>query len=220
MFDAAHAFDCTRGGRPIGGFGRAEVFSFHGTKFFNTFEGGAIATDDDELAATARLMRNFGFSGYDNVIHPGTNGKMPEVCAAMGLVNLNHLDGVVRENRRVHRTYTRLLREVPGISVLQPDATEQHNHQYVVLEVDPDIASRDALLARLHSHDVLARRYFWPGLHRMEPYASRDPDVVGSLSLAATERVAQMVLVLPTGPTMSDGDIARVVGVIKEELDV
>lgn len=214
LFDAAHAFDCTSKGRLIGRFGRAEVFSFHGTKFFNTFEGGAIATDDDELAGTARLMRNFGFSGYDNVIHPGTNGKMSEVCAAMGLVNLRHLNEVVRENRRAHGTYTRLLTGVPGISVLQPDDAEQHNHQYVVLEVDPDHASRDALLAHLHRHEVLARRYFWPGVHRMEPYASREPQAGDRLP--ATERVAERVLVLPTGPTMSDDDIAHVVAVIKE----
>ena len=73
-----------------------EVFSFHATKFFNTFEGGAIVTNDDDLAEQARLMRNFGFSGYDNVIYPGTNGKMPEICAAMGLTNL----AVPRRSRR------------------------------------------------------------------------------------------------------------------------
>ena len=76
MFDAAHAFGCSYRGRMIGGFGAAEVFSFHATKFFNTFEGGAIVTNDDELAAKIRLMKNFGFHGYDNVEYIGTNGKM------------------------------------------------------------------------------------------------------------------------------------------------
>src|SRR5690348_16496863 len=84
MFDAAHAFGSTFAGRPIGCFGECEVFSFHATKSFNTMEGGAVTTDDDDLAETMRLMRNFGFKGYDNVVHPGTNGKMIEVCAAMG----------------------------------------------------------------------------------------------------------------------------------------
>ena len=87
MFDAAHAFGCAYAGRKIGGFGRCEVLSFHATKVFNTFEGGAVLTNDDALAETMRLMRNFGFSGYDNVVHPGTNGKMPEINAAMGLVS-------------------------------------------------------------------------------------------------------------------------------------
>jgi dTDP-4-amino-4,6-dideoxygalactose transaminase len=83
MFDAAHAFGSTYKGQTIGQFGACEVFSFHATKSFNTFEGGAVTTNDDELAETMRLMRNFGFVHYDKVIHPGTNGKMIEVCAAM-----------------------------------------------------------------------------------------------------------------------------------------
>ena len=87
LFDASHAFGCTYGGVPIGTFGECAVFSFHATKFFNTFEGGAVVTDNEDLAAKMRLMKNFGFSGYDNVIYPGTNGKMTEMAAAMGLVN-------------------------------------------------------------------------------------------------------------------------------------
>ena len=84
LFDAAHAFGCSHGSGMIGSFGDAEVFSFHATKFFNTFEGGAVTTNDDELAKKIRLMKNFGFAGYDNVIYIGTNGKMNEACAAMG----------------------------------------------------------------------------------------------------------------------------------------
>ena len=79
MFDAAHAFGCSHGGRMIGGFGDAEVFSFHATKFFNTFEGGAVVTNDDDLAEKMRLMHNFGFAGLDHVIYLGINGKMTEV---------------------------------------------------------------------------------------------------------------------------------------------
>src|SRR5258707_15408547 len=85
LFDAAHAFACSHKGRPIGGFGRCEVFSFHATKFFNSFEGGAVVTNDDSLAEKMRLMRNFGFRGNEHVIYIGTNGQMTEVCAAMDL---------------------------------------------------------------------------------------------------------------------------------------
>ena len=92
MYDAAHAFGCSHRGRMLGGFGRCEVFSFHATKFLNSFEGGAVATNDDALAERMRLMRNFGFQGFDNVIHLGTNGKMTEVCAAMGLTSLESID--------------------------------------------------------------------------------------------------------------------------------
>src|SRR6185503_15420667 len=99
LFDAAHAFGCSINGRMIGGFGNAEVFSFHATKFMNTFEGGAVTTNDDDLAATIRLMKNFGFAGYDNVIYIGTNGKMSEISAAMGLTSLEAVDSLICHNR-------------------------------------------------------------------------------------------------------------------------
>ena len=105
MFDAAHAFGCSYKGRMIGNFGEAEVFSFHATKFFNTFEGGAVVTNDDDLAAKIRLMKNFGFAGYDNVIYVGTNGKMSEVSAAMGLTGLESLDEFIAANRRNYAAY-------------------------------------------------------------------------------------------------------------------
>ena len=134
MFDAAHAFGCSYGGQMIGNFGACEVLSFHATKLFNTFEGGAVLTNDDELVETMRLMRNFGFSGYDNVIHPGTNGKMFEVAAAMGLVNLDSIDDVIAANRRNYGAYRQGLEGVPGISLLSFDEAERNNFQYVVLE--------------------------------------------------------------------------------------
>src|SRR5690606_378769 len=154
----------------------AEVLSFHATKFFNTLEGGAVVTNDDNLAEAMRLMRNFGFAGYDNVIHPGTNGKMTEVCAAMGLVNLDHLDDVVTVNRRNHATYAEGLAGVPGARLLGYDEREHNNHQYVVLEIGDDCpVDRDAIVAALHAENVLARKYFWPGCHRMKPYRDLYP---------------------------------------------
>ena len=121
MFDAAHAFGCSYKGKMIGNFGACEVLSFHATKFFNTFEGGAVVTNDDELAETMRLMRNFGFAGLDNVIHPGINGKMIEVAAAMGLVNLDAIDEVIAVNRRNHQAYREALFDLPGINLLTFD---------------------------------------------------------------------------------------------------
>ena len=87
MFDASHGFGCTTAGVPLGNFGQCEVFSFHATKFFNTFEGGAVVTNSDPLAEKMRLMRNFGFLDYDQVVYPGTNGKMTEIAAAMSTID-------------------------------------------------------------------------------------------------------------------------------------
>lgn len=210
MFDAAHAFDCSLGGRMLGNFGACEVLSFHATKFFNTFEGGAVVTNDDDLAAKMRLMRNFGFAGYDNVIHPGINGKLTEVCAAMGLVNLDGLSAVVERNKRNFAAYRRALEAIEGVSLIRYDPEEKNSYQYVVVEVSPQCeADRDTIVAALHAENVLARKYFWPGCHRMAPYWEsheycRHP-------LPATEQVANGVIVLPTGQAVRE-DAAELIG--------
>ena len=209
MFDAAHAFGSTYKGQPIGSNGACEAFSFHATKAFNTMEGGAITTNDDELAETARLMRNFGFKGYDNVVCPGINGKMVEACAAMGLSNLDGFDGVVAANRRSYAAYREALSGVPGIAVLDYDTAERSNYHYVVVEVDQRCAaSRDEIVAALHAENVLARKYFWPGCHRMQPYG--DAPTREGQALAQTEAVADKIIVLPNGPSVGDAAIRAV----------
>jgi len=214
LFDAAHAFGCSNGGRMIGGFGDAEVFSFHATKFFNTFEGGAIATNDEELAGKLRLMKNFGFAGMDNVVYIGTNGKMSEVSAAMGLVGLESLDDFIEVNRVNHRLYREGLAEIPGISLLNSDESEKHNWQYVVMELEAGIAglTRDQVIAVLHAENIRARRYFWPGCHRMEPYRSFFPNA--GLMLPETERVSERVVVLPSGPAVGPDEVSVICRII------
>ena len=219
MFDAAHAFGCSHQGQLIGGFGLAEVFSFHATKFLNSFEGGAITTNDDALAAKIRLMTNFGFSGYDNVIHLGTNGKMTEVCAAMGLTNLEGIADLVAVNRRNYEAYRTGLAAIPGIGLLAYDSAERGNYQYVVVEVDEAKSglTRDELIRVLHAENVLARKYFWPGCHRMEPYRSLYPNA--GLLLPKTESVAARVIVLPTGTAVTEADISKVCGILRTALE-
>ncbi|MFN9739004.1 MAG: DegT/DnrJ/EryC1/StrS family aminotransferase [Pseudomonadota bacterium] len=214
MFDAAHAFGATYRGRRVGAFGRAEVFSFHATKFFNTFEGGAVTTNEDDLARAMRYMRNFGFEDFDRVVHPGTNGKMPEICAAMGLTNLDVLPAVVEANRAHHRRYTDALSAIPGLRVLPYDAAEASNFQYVVAELDRDFpVPRDAIVAALHAEGILARKYFWPGCHNMQPFRSLYPHA--GLLLPHTTDVAARVIVLPTGPTLPVDAIDTVAEVIR-----
>lgn len=214
MFDAAHAFGSTCHGRSIGNFGSCEVFSFHATKAFNTMEGGAVTTNDDELAEAIRLMRNFGFKGYDNVIHPGTNGKMIEVCAAMGLANLDGFDAVVETNRRNHRAYRSALAGVPGLRVLDYSPTERNSHHYIVVEVGPDCAiSRDSIIEALHAENVLARKYFWPGCHRMQPYRDLFPHA--GLVLPETERIADRIAILPNGQCINEAGILTISSVVK-----
>jgi dTDP-4-amino-4,6-dideoxygalactose transaminase len=215
MFDAAHAFGCSFRGRMLGSFGDAEVFSFHATKFFNTFEGGAIVTNDDDLAAAMRLMKNFGFAGYDNVISLGTNGKMNEAAAAMGLTGLESLDDFIAINQRNYQLYRRELADIPGITLVTYDEAERSNYQYIVLEVDEAAAQvrRDQFVDILWAEQVLARRYFYPGCHCMEPYRSAFPHT--RLLLPETERLSGRVLLLPTGSTIDAERIQTICQIIR-----
>ncbi|MBS0575395.1 MAG: aminotransferase class I/II-fold pyridoxal phosphate-dependent enzyme [Proteobacteria bacterium] len=214
LFDAAHAFGSTHNGRRIGSFGTCEVLSFHATKAFNSMEGGAVVTDDDELAEATRLMRNFGFKGYDNVIHPGTNGKMIEVCAAMGLANLGSFESVVASNRRNHAAYVEALAGIRDISVMAYDPAESNSHHYIVLEIgDAFPATRDELAAALQAENILVRKYFWPGCHGMQPYRDLFPHA--RLMLPHTIDIASRVVVLPNGTTLADDAIAAIAAVCR-----
>lgn len=198
LFDAAHTVGCCREGLA----GDVEILSFHATKVCNSFEGGAIITDDNAVADRARLLRNFGFLRKDTIGGLGTNGKMSEIHAAMGLVSLDRLDEFIAHNRRNYHLYCTHLAEVPDIRMRQP-ATNFH---YVVLEVEN---GRDELYWRLQNERILARRYFYPGCHRSPPYDAEP------WQLPVTEDAAQRALCLPTGVAISEGDIRRVCGVIR-----
>jgi len=197
ILDAAHSFACGDGKRKSGQFGTIEVFSFHATKFFNSIEGGAICTKSRELAEKIRLMRNFGFAGIDNVVCWGTNAKMSEIHAAMGLSNFPHIDELIRQNKCNYEAYEKELADIPGIELacrLTGNATS--NYQYVVCHVDKSLfgASADDLATALGKVNVIARRYFKPCCHRMPPYAESNTN-----SLPTSERLANITVVLPTG---------------------
>lgn len=213
MYDAAHALGCSLDGRPVGTFGRAEVFSFHATKFVNAFEGGAITTDDDDLAERCRLLRNFGFVDYDQTAGVGTNGKMTEASAAMGLTSLEAIDALMAVNRAHADRYDRGLADVPGVTFLAYRPLEASNAQYAVIRIDAATAglTRDELQRVLAAEGVLARRYFYPGCHRLEPYRTEHPDLV----LPVTDRAADEVLSLPTGTAMSAEDVEVVVSIVR-----
>ncbi len=215
LFDAAHAVGCSHRGRAIGGFGDAEVFSFHATKFVNALEGGAIATNDDDLARRIRLMKNFGFTDYDTTDFIGTNGKMNEVSAAMGLTSLESMDDFIAVNQRNYRQYRKELSEIPGVALAAYDETDRCNYQYVVLEIDQSATgiSRDDLYAVLHAERVLARRYFHPGCHRLVPYKLYFPHA--GLLLPQTERLTERTLCLPTGTGVDEEQVALVCHILR-----
>lgn len=214
LFDSAHAFGCSHKGRMIGGFGNAEIFSFHATKFLNSLEGGAVVTNDAEMARKVRLMRNFGFTGYDATEYIGTNGKLDEVSAAMGLTNLESMEEFVAINRRNYKHYQHELTGIDGIKLIDYDDNERSNFQYVVIELDQHrtIIDREQLMEVLHQENVLSRRYF-RGCHLMEPYRSLFPHA--GMLLPETESLSQRVLTLPTGTSVQPEQISRLCQIIR-----
>jgi len=215
LFDSAHAFGCACNGRMIGGFGDAEVFSFHATKFVNTLEGGAVVTNNDEVAHKIRLMKNFGFADYDQTSFIGVNGKMNEVSAAMGLTNIESIDEFIAVNRRNYKLYRNEFLKLPGIAIIEYDENEKSNYQYVVCEIDEKVTgvSRDLIVNILHAEGILARRYFHPGCHRMEPYRALFPHV--GLLLPETEKVSGRVICLPTGTAVGKEEISNICDIFK-----
>lgn len=214
IFDAAHAFGCTYSSKMIGNFGEAEVFSFHATKFFNTLEGGAVVTHNDQLAEKIRLMNNFGFAGKDKVIYIGTNGKMNEASAAMGLNMFDVIDDLITVNYKNYNKYKKELKGINGINLTEFYEKEQCNYHYIVIEIDEShtLVSRDQLQKILIAENVLARRYFYPGCHMMEPYRSYFPHA--GLLLPETEKLSKKVLSLPTGTGISTEQIIKICNLI------
>ncbi|MCQ4212348.1 dTDP-4-dehydro-6-deoxyglucose aminotransferase [Streptomyces longispororuber] len=212
FFDAAHAFGCTAGDRPVGGFGDAEVFSLHATKTVMAFEGGAVTTDDGELAERLVALRNFGVDRTGSVTSVGMNAKMSEASAAMGLTSLDAFEGTRARNRENHALYASELRDVPGTEVLAFDEHERNNHQYLILRTDRAVTGlhRDRLRRLLEAEKVFPRLYFSPPCHLMPAYRTDPP-----LRLEHTERLSEQVLALPTGPSVSSEDIRRVCSIIR-----
>jgi len=207
LFDAAHTLGAERVGKPLAAWGDAAVLSFHATKIANSFEGGAIVTADRELAERAATMRNFGFVDEDEIVGLGTNAKLSEAGAAMGLASLDALDGFLAASRANYAAYAEALAGVSGVTLIAFDPPQSSNCHYVVIDVDPAAAGlgRDELRAVLVAENVLARRYFYPGCHRVPPY-----DRLPQPALPVTERVLDRCLSLPTGTAVTPEDAAAV----------
>ncbi len=219
LYDAAQAFGSSHRGRMIGGNGRAEVFSFHATKFVHCGEGGAITTNDDELALRIRRMSRFGFTEIDTVSDFGTNGKMSEMAAAMGLTSLEVMEYTRMLNRIKYELYEIGLAGRPGVRLVSREGRDQWNYQYTVIEIDQQEAgiSRDELCEILWTEGVLARRYFSPGCHRAAPYAHR-PDAA-PISFPVTDRLSASLLALPTGASVAQEEVSQVCALINFILD-
>lgn len=211
FFDAAHALGSRRGPLAVGGFGEAEVFSFQATKFVNSAEGGAVTTDDDQLAQRLRAARDLGFDERDQVVGLGTNAKMSELSAALGLTHLERMDDLVEANRATVARYRDGLAEAAGVALFEGDGTGSSNEQFVVTVIDDAVTGipRDDILRVLRAENILAQRYFHPGCHRLDPL-NGPAGGGGGEALPVTDALARTVLVLPGGASVTEDEVRGV----------
>lgn len=203
IFDAAHAFGVRDEGGSLLRHGNLSVVSFHATKVFTTFEGGAIISPNAEIKRRIDNLKNFGFLNEISVTELGINGKMNEVQAAMGLAQLKHIDAAIEQRRAADQTYRRLLAGVRGVHCPMPPAgVRRHNYSYFPILIGRDYGiSRDQLFTELRQHSIFARRYFYPLISNFRMYKAAD-DRKERFPVAAD--IASRVLCLPIFPGIDE----------------
>jgi dTDP-4-amino-4,6-dideoxygalactose transaminase len=215
IYDAAHAFGIRAGGGSLLAHGDLSVLSFHATKTFNTFEGGAIICRDAQTKLRIDQLKNFGFVDETTVVAPGINGKMSEINAAFGLLQLKHIDAALTRRREIAARYCRLLDGVSGIRLLPTCSNTAANHTYFPILVESDFpVSRDALFNMFRKQNIFVRRYFYPlisdfPMYRGLPSARAD-------NLPTARNAADRVLCLPIYPALADTDVERIAALIVE----
>jgi dTDP-4-amino-4,6-dideoxygalactose transaminase len=213
IYDAAHAFGVRKDGVSILNHGDLSVLSFHATKVFNTFEGGAIICHDARTKQRIDYLKNFGFAGETRVVAPGINAKMNEMEAAFGLLQLKYIDSALAARASLYQRYCEGLQGIKGISWFDAAGQFEWNHAYYPVLVDDDYPlTRDALYDALKEEGIYSRRYFYPlissfAMYRHLPSAAQE-------RLPFANAVAEQILCLPIYPDLTLADQMRVIEVI------
>lgn len=212
IYDAAHAFGVRRNGTSVLKFGDLSVLSFHATKVFNTFEGGAIVCPDAKTKQRIDYLKNFGFASETTVVASGINGKMSEINAAFGLLQLRYIDEAMDKRRRVDRIYREALNGVDGIKFVVADQ-DTGNASYFPIRVGAEFPiSRDALYERFREREIYVRRYFFPLISEFPMYRGLDSAAEAKLPVALA--VSREILCLPMAPNLTDEELIEVINVI------
>jgi dTDP-4-amino-4,6-dideoxygalactose transaminase len=213
IYDAAHAFGVSCDCGSLFDHGDLSVLSFHATKVFNTFEGGAVIARNARMKQRIDRLKNFGFVDETTVVAPGINGKMNEFQAALGLLQLKHVDGSIAERQHIDAIYREALRNVNGIHVPALPRSIRHNYSYFPVLVQPDSPlSRDALYQVLREQGYFARRYFFPLISDFPMYRGLPSAAPDGLPVAS--RVARQVICLPIYPGLGAEDARMIVHAI------
>ncbi len=213
IYDAAHAFGVRQAGESVIRHGDLSMLSFHATKVFSTFEGGALVCPDARTKQRVDYLKNFGHAGEVTVVAPGINGKMNEMQAAFGLMQLNHIDDAIARRSRIDALYRDLLTGIPGIACLERRSDTVSNFAYFPIFVDDGYPeSRDALNQRLRESGIYARRYFFPLIAEFPMYRELPSADLGGLPVALD--VSRKVLCLPIYPALEVSVVEEICGLI------
>ncbi len=216
IYDACHTFGVTLNGESILNYGDLSVMSFHATKVYNTFEGGAIVCHDEEMKTHIDHLKNFGFTSETTVITPGINAKMNEFQAALGLLQLRHIDNAIEKRKDIARYYREQLRNIMGITVLDDMSNVEHCYSYFPILIDEKLYghSRDTVYEELKKQNIFTRRYFYPLISNFSTYKSLPSANTANLTIA--NKIAGEVLCLPIYPDLSIQEMDNIIGIIKE----
>jgi len=209
IYDAAHAFGVEDAGGSVLRHGDLSILSFHATKVFTTFEGGAIVSPDEKTKKRIDYLKNFGFADEVTVVAPGINGKMNEFQAAVGLAQLKHIDNALAEREAIDSRYRELLSNIQGIRCLPSPPSKRHNYSYFPILVGPDYPlSRDELFARFREHGIYTRRYFYPLISEFPMYRAIPSSTPAMLQVAAM--VANRVICVPIFPGLDESVLEKI----------
>ena len=214
IYDAAHAFGVEVNGKSILNAGDMSTLSFHATKVYNTIEGGALVYHDEKTKKRIDYLKNFGFAGETEIVAPGINGKMDEVRAAYGLLNLKQVDAAIEARRQVAIKYREVLKDVEGISFMEDIPGVHHNYSYFPMFVDAEKygMTRDELYFKMKEQNVLGRRYFYPLISEFSTYRGLGSARPENLSVA--HKIADSVICLPMYHDLNEEAIERIIKLI------
>jgi dTDP-4-amino-4,6-dideoxygalactose transaminase len=211
IYDAAHTFGVTVNDKSIGTFGDASMFSFHATKVFHTIEGGAVTYNDPSLKKILNDIKNFGITGPETVEYVGGNAKMNEFQAAMGICNLRHVDSEIAKRKNVVERYNEHLSGIEGIKLSKPQDGIKSNYAYYPVVFDGYKKTRDEIFGELKTHNIMARKYFYPLTNSFDCYKNQ----YSAEDTPIAKYIAERVLTLPLYADLSLEDVDRICEIIK-----
>ncbi len=210
IYDAAHAFHVKKDGKSILNWGDMSVLSFHATKVFNTFEGGAVVCHTPEMKKKINDLKNFGFQNETTVLDVGINAKMNEVQAAMGLAQIKHVTKMIEKRKKLAELYRRGFSTINGIEIPEVTDSVESNYAYFPILINEDFGiPRDELYEKLKEHNIFARRYFYPLISSFPMYKDLSSAQASNLSVAS--EISSKILCLPLYPDLLENDIERIV---------